>query len=87
MLVDVVSQVLMLDVGRVSWTSMLMDVGFFQVHVNGYSNGYGSGSDMEITDDLQDVDSDVDDMEELPFPPTPPMKVTTTNSLLIYVFW
>ena len=47
-----------------------------QVHLNGYSNGYGSGSDMEITDDLQDVESDVDNLEELPFPPTPPQNVS-----------
>ena len=46
-----------------------------QVHLNGYSNGYGSGSDMEITDDFQDVESDVDNLEELPFPPTPPQNV------------
>lgn len=53
------------------------------VRVNGYSNGYGSSSDVEMNDDLPDddeVDAPSDDNDDgdpadLPMPPSPPVKV------------
>lgn len=49
--------------------------------VNGYSNGYGSASDMEINDELPDDDDLSDDamdgnLEDLPMPPSPARKVS-----------
>lgn len=52
--------------------------------LNGYSNGYGSASDMEVTDEI--VDDEIDnlsddgvDLEDLPLPPSPPRKVLLSH--------
>ena len=47
-----------------------------EVRINGYSNGYGSTSDMEVNDiHEEDVESDDDNLEDLPLPPSPRRKV------------
>lgn len=54
--------------------------------LNGYSNGYGSASDMEVTDEILDDDNLSDDdvnLEDLPLPPSPPPKV----SVLLCCWW
>ena len=50
--------------------------------VNGYSNGYGSASDMEINEPDDEADDPSDDandgnLDDLPMPPSPPRKVNT----------
>ena len=46
--------------------------------INGYSNGYGSASDMEINEpDDDDPSDDANDGDDLAMPPSPPRKVKT----------
>lgn len=57
-----------------------------QGRINGYSNGYGSASDVEMNDDLLDEDDEMDgepsdeaddgNLSDLPMPPSPPVKVS-----------